>query len=291
MLPYKSSKELILESAKVLWAGTCLLVVLMAVLSCVGCSSGYRFRSILGTPGSDCGVAQVPNGAIITCEDGTSVFVPKGADGANGNNGTDGQNGVDGANGQDGTNGHDGADGHNGTDGANGQDGTNGHDGAAGHDGSNGVDGHDGSDGSDGHDGEDGSDGDDGYDSLIATTAASICGSAGGTTFLVGLDTNRDHALEGSEVTSSASVCNGASAAPSPFTIVAIKDPCGDAAGVYDEVMLQLQNGTIIASFSENSSGKNTRFATIPAGSYVTTDGSLCYFSVNASGTIYNEHY
>lgn len=68
--------------------------------------------------------------------------------------------------------------------------------------------------------------------------------------------------------------------------ITAILDPCGNAAGIYDEVLLKLSDGKILASFSDNSSGKNTRFSIIPAGSYVTTDGSSCRFEVNASGNV-----
>jgi predicted nucleic acid-binding Zn-ribbon protein len=72
--------------------------------------------------------------------------------------------------------------------------------------------------------------------------------------------------------------------------IVSIKDPCGDGAG-FDEVFLKLSNGKYLASFSENSSGKNTRFSLLADGSFVTTDGTNCQFTVSGSGTVIsNEH-
>lgn len=68
--------------------------------------------------------------------------------------------------------------------------------------------------------------------------------------------------------------------------IVAIIDPCGDSAGIHDEVLLRLQDNSILASFSDSASGSNTRFSLIDAGSYVTTDGSNCHFTVSASGAV-----
>lgn len=62
--------------------------------------------------------------------------------------------------------------------------------------------------------------------------------------------------------------------------IATIIDPCGDAAGKVDEIILQLSNGQLLASFSDNSNGKNTRFSLLGDGSYATTDGSSCNFTV-----------
>lgn len=84
---------------------------------------------------------------------------------------------------------------------------------------------------------------------------------------------------------------DGQNAPPTVYTVVGLVDPCGDAPGIYDEVFLRLQNGTLIASFSDNSNGQNTRFSVIGQGSYVTTDGSNCYFSVDSNLALYNEHY
>lgn len=77
------------------------------------------------------------------------------------------------------------------------------------------------------------------------------------------------------------------------WTIIEIVDPCGDAAGIFDEVFLRLSNGTLIASFSDSASGNNTRFSVIVDGvNYKTTDGSNCYFSVTPNDfRLFNEHY
>lgn len=79
--------------------------------------------------------------------------------------------------------------------------------------------------------------------------------------------------------------------APNPYDVTEIVDPCGDSAGIYDEVFLRLSNGLLIASFSDNSNGTNTRFALLTPGSYVTTDGSHCYFTVTNQGSLANEHF
>lgn len=63
--------------------------------------------------------------------------------------------------------------------------------------------------------------------------------------------------------------------------IVGIIDPCGDSPGRVDEVLLQLSGGRVLASFSDNAAGQNTRFSIIPSGNFMTTDGSNCVFSVN----------
>lgn len=63
-------------------------------------------------------------------------------------------------------------------------------------------------------------------------------------------------------------------------SIVSIIDPCGDAAGIWDEVFLQLSDGTLLASFSDNAAGQNTRFSVLTNGNYVTTDGSNCHVHV-----------
>lgn len=63
--------------------------------------------------------------------------------------------------------------------------------------------------------------------------------------------------------------------------IVEILDPCGDSANVYDEVLLKLKNGQVLASFSANSSGLNTRFSLLVFDVlYGTTDGTGCQFKI-----------
>lgn len=133
-----------------------------------------------------------------------------------------------------------------------------------------------------------GSNGVDGYNSLVAMAPATSC-SWGGSTILSGLDMDRNGVLDPSEVSASSEICNGADgvdASVTAYTIVDVIDPCGDSPNVHDEVLLKLANGSILASFSDNSSGQNTRFSVIYQGSYVTTDGSGCHFQVQANGIV-----
>lgn len=78
----------------------------------------------------------------------------------------------------------------------------------------------------------------------------------------------------------------GASAPASPYEVTQVIDPCGDAPGIYDEVFLKMANGTLIASFSDNAAGNNTRLSILVPGSYVTTDGSNCHVTVHNDGTV-----
>lgn len=55
-----------------------------------------------GDKGDSCTVLQAVNGAVISCQDGTSVLVLNGQDGANGRDGVDGQDGRDGQDGAQG---------------------------------------------------------------------------------------------------------------------------------------------------------------------------------------------
>lgn len=70
------------------------------------------------------------------------------------------------------------------------------------------------------------------------------------------------------------------------YSIVNIIDPCGNHPSIVDEVLLILANGQVLVSFSENANGKNTRFSILPPGTYATTDGSGCVFTLNADGTV-----
>jgi hypothetical protein len=73
--------------------------------------------------------------------------------------------------------------------------------------------------------------------------------------------------------------------APTPIPIVII-NPCGDAPGIYDEVILKLPDGTLLASFSDNASGLNTRLSALVPGTFITSDGSTCIFTVHSNGTV-----
>lgn len=184
-----------------------------------------------------------------------------------------------------------------------------------GKDGTNGVDGSNGTTGAQGPTGQSGTNGSNGHNSLLVTLSGAPGCVAGGKTLLVGTDLDDSTTLEAGEVTASAEICNGqngadgvdgedgqdgtngvngtngADAPPTALTPVEIVDPCGDAPGVYDEVFVRLQNGTLLASFSQNSSGLNTRFSVLVAGNYMTTDGDNCTFSVNGAGVISNENH
>lgn len=70
------------------------------------------------------------------------------------------------------------------------------------------------------------------------------------------------------------------------YMVDQIIDPCGDSPGIYDEVLLKLYNGQILALFVDNVNGLNARLSLIPAGNFVTTDGSNCHFSVDGVGNV-----
>jgi hypothetical protein len=68
--------------------------------------------------------------------------------------------------------------------------------------------------------------------------------------------------------------------------ITEIVDPCGDGPG-FDEIFLRLGDGRLVASFSDNANGLNTRFSVLnPNDSqlYITTDATSCVFKLPASG-------
>jgi hypothetical protein len=61
--------------------------------------------------------------------------------------------------------------------------------------------------------------------------------------------------------------------------IVAVIDPCGDGPG-FDEVILQLADGTLIAYFE---SGSRRHLSILGPGNYQTTDQQQCLFSVDSN--------
>jgi hypothetical protein len=60
--------------------------------------------------------------------------------------------------------------------------------------------------------------------------------------------------------------------------VVEIIDPCGDNPGQFDEVLLRLSTGELLAYFE---SGSNRFLSLIGNGSYSTTDSQHCHFTVN----------
>lgn len=79
---------------------------------------------------------------------------------------------------------------------------------------------------------------------------------------------------------------DGQNAPPTAYSVVEVIDPCGKQAA-FDEVLLKLANGQIMAHFA---SGAQQFLALIGPGSYSTTDGTHCYFTITNEGTVTNEH-
>lgn len=75
---------------------------------------------------------------------------------------------------------------------------------------------------------------------------------------------------------------DGISAPVNPYAIVAVIDPCGDEGG-YDEVLLKLANGTILAHYSD---GNKQFFTLVGPSTYSTTDGHACVFTIHNDGSV-----
>lgn len=147
-----------------------------------------------------------------------------------------------------------------------------------------------------------------GHNAIVSMANVALTCSHGGYTLIVATDMNDNQIIDAGDVASSAEICHGAPGAaghdgedghdgadapPTPFSPVGIVNPCGDAPNLVDEVFLKLSNGLLLASFSDNSLGKNTRFGVLTPGAYQTTDGDNCSFTVGPSGSISGEshHY
>lgn len=139
----------------------------------------------------------------------------------------------------------------------------------------------------------------DGANALInLVDAAGECEN-GGFIILTATDTDRSGDISALDTNvKSATLCNGVDgqsgeagsngldAVLGAATPVALIDPCGQTPGYVNEVLLRLADGQILASFSDSASGLNTRFGITGAGSYMTTDGTGCYFNVGADGVV-----
>lgn len=168
--------------------------------------------------------------------------------------------------------------------------------------------------GADGRDGKNGTDGVDGLSVAYGySEATSTECTNGGYTVITALDWDRDGRISSPDIqVRSFTVCNGLNGRDGvdgidgrdgtngqngtdgrdgKSSIVDILNPCGDSRTVSDEVLLRLSNGQILASLSDSASGKNTRFAILEPGTYKTTDGDACYFSIDAEGNLTNESY
>lgn len=163
--------------------------------------------------------------------------------------------------------------------------------------------------------GKDGVDGRNGHNAVIEFLDAPSCIN-GGKIFLTAIDTNENDLLDTEDTNiKSVTICNGLNGSDgskgekgdkgdagatgpqgpagqsSPYLPVELLNPCGDASEVYDEILVRLYDGTILASFSDKENGQNTRFSIVGPGSYKTTDGDACYFTIDASGNLTNQHH
>lgn len=208
-----------------------------------------------------------------------------------------------------------------------GKDGINGVDGATGATGSSGATGATGATGAAGSNGVNGTNGLNGHSMASRSSIAdsSLCVN-GGNVLSVGLDINDDTVLQDGEISDVLVACNGlngangsngtngtngsngsngsngatgatgaagSNAPPTAFTPVALINPCGASPSGFDEMFIKLQNGMVIASFSDNNTGYNTRMSVLRAGTYQTTDNDACIFTLDSSGNITyeNHHY
>lgn len=135
-----------------------------------------------------------------------------------------------------------------------------------------------------------------GYNTIMEIAPTTTC-DAGGVTLLFALDTNRNNIIDSTdENIKSGTVCNGVDGLPgenavlNDATPVAVLNPCGDASGIEDEVLLKLADGTVLTSFSDNNNGKNTRFSILYNGTYTTTDGDYCTFVLTDGNIAYESH-
>lgn len=71
-------------------------------------------------------------------------------------------------------------------------------------------------------------------------------------------------------------------------SVVEYYDPCGQKPGAFNEVLLKTRTGKYLCYFE---SGGNRFLHKLEPGSYRTTDGTKCYFTLNVNGTVTNEHY
>lgn len=142
----------------------------------------------------------------------------------------------------------------------------------------------------------------DGANGVISLADAGSECPNGGTIIVTATDTDRNGVVSSLDTNvMAATICNGTDGANGvngqdgtpgqaavlgPATPVEIIDPCGSTPGIFNEVLLRLNSGKILCSFSDNAAGANTRFSIIGAGAYQTTDGSHCHFSIDANNNV-----
>lgn len=95
--------------------------------------------------------------------------------------------------------------------------------------------------------------------------------------------TNGHNGSNGTNGTNGVNGTDGVDASESAFDIVEAIIPCNLNPSIYKETLLRLRNGSIIASFSAQESGYQTRLITLPDGVYATTDGNGCSFTLQTN--------
>lgn len=130
-----------------------------------------------------------------------------------------------------------------------------------------------GTNGTNGQDGAVGGTGPQGDGCTVSAVVANIQAPNGGAMVICG--------------SSSTLILNGSDgAAGAAATSPDILRPCPNLAGSYAEVLMRY-GSVVVASFSSNMAGDNTRFTVlVPNTSYTTTDGRSCSFSINANGDL-----
>jgi hypothetical protein len=79
---------------------------------------------------------------------------------------------------------------------------------------------------------------------------------------------------------------NGLNGTDGATPIIEVVDPCGKQTS-FDEVLYRLPDGRLLAHFDNGA----LQFLTIlTPGTYTTTDGSKCQFTVDANNKVTNEH-
>ena len=147
--------------------------------------------------------------------------------------------------------------------------------------------------------GMNGTNGANGHSIVFQTVSApaDLC-TNGGTTIVMALDINdtgeyhaslpQQRAMTLCNGVNGTNGTNGADGAAAPIPMYAAVDsiqPCGNTAA-YKEVLLRLQSGQVLASFSNDTTGTMTRLAFIPDGTYMTTDSTSCQFALATNGSI-----
>lgn len=121
---------------------------------------------------------------------------------------------------------------------------------------------------------------------VLLVLVSSWCLSCGSDLFLGQRGPQGPTGLQGEPGIAGANGHDGADAPISPNNILSILDPCGDAPGIIDEVLLQLASGELLVFFANNVHSDYGRLAIIPPGNYITTDGQNCAFIVHVNGSV-----